>query len=171
MLENIGIDGKLLTFQIINFLVLVFVLNKFLYKPVLKIIKDRQSEINSGLKLKEDMEKKEEGLRKERQEILSGAREEAQEILEQKRKEADKVKEKIIAEARIEKEEIVTSGKREVEANRIEMEKKMQVDVIEIAYEMTQKVLRDILSNKDQSSIILSQLKKIATLKVSKINK
>ena len=168
MLENIGIDGRLLTFQIVNFVVLVFVLNKFLYKPVLKMIKDRQKEIDLGLKLKAEMEEKEEGLVQKKKKVLEKARQEAQELLEQKKKDAVEVQEKIIANARSEKEEIVAQGKREIEAHRQEMEKKLQSDVIEIAYGMTQKILQGILSKKDQEAIIRSQLDKLVVKNVKK---
>ncbi|NCN58782.1 ATP synthase F0 subunit B [Candidatus Roizmanbacteria bacterium CG22_combo_CG10-13_8_21_14_all_38_20] len=168
MLENIGINGRLLSFQIINFLVLIFILNKFLYKPVLKMIQDRQSEINKGLRLTEDMQIKEEGLVKDREKVLKRAREEAQALLEQKKQEAVKVREKIIAEARQEKEAIVASGKREIEANRRDMEKKLEQDVLEIAYGMTEKVLQDVLTKKDHEVIIHSQLKKLGLIKSKK---
>jgi len=140
----------------------MIVLNKFLYKPVLKIIQDRQKEIDSGLKLKEEMEEKVESLAKDRENVLKKARIEAQKFLEQKKQEAGKVREKIISDAREEKEEMVASGKREIEANRKEMEKLMQQDVLEIAFNMTQKVLKDTLKKKDHETIIRSQLEKLS---------
>jgi len=165
MLENIGINGRLLSFQIINFLVLIFVLNKFLYKPVLRMIQNRQKEIDKGLKLAVDMQAKEERLAQDREKVLKKARAEAQVLLEQKKEEAVKVREKIIAEARQEKEAIVASGKREIEANRRDMEKKLEQDVLEIAYGMTEKILENVLTKKDQEVIIHSQLKKLGSIK------
>lgn len=132
------------------------------------MIKDRQKEIDLGLKLKAEMEEKEEGLVQKKKKVLEKARQEAQELLEQKKKDAVEVQEKIIANARSEKEEIVAQGKREIEAHRQEMEKKLQSDVIEIAYGMTQKILQGILSKKDQEAIIRSQLDKLVVKNVKK---
>ncbi|MSU54288.1 MAG: hypothetical protein EXS48_00410 [Candidatus Staskawiczbacteria bacterium] len=48
-LEQFGIDWKLFLSQLINFVVILIVLRFFVYKPVLKIIKERNKKIQEGL--------------------------------------------------------------------------------------------------------------------------
>ena len=50
LLENLEIKWQLLAAQTVNFFILLFVLKKFLYKPMLKFLKERREAIEEGLK-------------------------------------------------------------------------------------------------------------------------
>lgn len=167
MLEAIGIDFPLLTFQIINFLILAWLLKKYLYAPILKIISDRQQEIEEGLALREKMKEKEANLGKERERIMREANEEAQLLIERKMEDAEKVKNKILDDARSAREAIITQGKKEVKGIRSEMEKDIQQEVINLATLMTEKVLSNLLSEKKQREIIQKELDKLSGAKFS----
>ena len=54
ILENFGLNPMLLIAQIVNFLIVLFILKKFLYKPVLEMLKKRQTTIKDGLKQAEE---------------------------------------------------------------------------------------------------------------------
>jgi F-type H+-transporting ATPase subunit b len=49
-MESLGIDLKLIIAQLINFGILLFFLTKFLYKPVTKMLEERENKIGQGLK-------------------------------------------------------------------------------------------------------------------------
>ncbi|MEK7193279.1 MAG: hypothetical protein AAB652_00650 [Patescibacteria group bacterium] len=57
-IEKLGIDWRLLTSQVVNFLLLLTVLRLFAYKPVLKILKDRKRKIEEGLEKTAEAETK-----------------------------------------------------------------------------------------------------------------
>ena len=82
LLNKLGIDYKLLIAQIINFLVLLFVLWKFAYGPILAILEKRQKKIEKGLADAEAAEKRLEESEKKQKEVLRKARTEAKEIVE-----------------------------------------------------------------------------------------
>jgi len=44
-MEALGLDIRLLVAQLINFGLLIFLLNKFLYKPLIKMLDDRKKKI------------------------------------------------------------------------------------------------------------------------------
>ena len=50
LLQKLGIDWRLLIAQLVNFSILVIILYKLLYKPVLKVLNDRKEKIEQGLK-------------------------------------------------------------------------------------------------------------------------
>lgn len=50
LFSQLGIDGKLLLAQGINFLVLLVVLTKFVYKPLMKMVEERRKKIELGVK-------------------------------------------------------------------------------------------------------------------------
>ena len=50
LLSNLGINGKLLLAQIVNFFILLYILKRFAYKPILKVLDDRKEKIEKGLR-------------------------------------------------------------------------------------------------------------------------
>ena len=85
LLSKLGIDWKLLIAQIINFLVLLFVLWKFAYGPILAILDKRTKKIEQGLKDAEASRKKLADSEERQKEILKMARTEGKEIVEKAR--------------------------------------------------------------------------------------
>ena len=126
LFEALGFNWKILLAQFINFAVLIWVLNKFGYKPIIKFIEERRKKIEAGIenatlaeeKLKQANEKEKEiiisakkegqriiGLsqelaRKDREEIIRKTEEEARNILELSSKKAEHEKEKILNETK-----------------------------------------------------------------------
>ena len=83
----IDINPTLLA-QIINFLILVILLKAVAYKPIVKMLKEREDKIAQNIKAAEDDEIKAKGVLKEYQERLAGARIQAQEIVDKAEKRA-----------------------------------------------------------------------------------
>lgn len=124
-LSSLGINGPFLLAQIFNFFVLLFVLRRFLYKPLVNMLETRKQRIADGLQAAEVARREAEAERAQLQsqldserrealdriaaaskrgetlaaEIESGARQDAQKILEDARNEAIRERDRIIAEA------------------------------------------------------------------------
>jgi F-type H+-transporting ATPase subunit b len=81
-LANLGIDWKLLLAQAINFLVLLFVLRRFAYKPMLEFLDQRSGRIEQGLKDAETAKTKLAEMEKRNKESLALARKEAKGIVD-----------------------------------------------------------------------------------------
>lgn len=77
VLAKLGIDWKLLIAQAVNFLVLLWILKRYAYKPILAYLDERTARIESGLQNAEAAEKKLAATLEEEKKILSLAREEA----------------------------------------------------------------------------------------------
>jgi F-type H+-transporting ATPase subunit b len=115
LLTNLGIDWKLLIAQIVNFLILLFVLWKFAYGPIVSMLEKRQKKIEQGLKdADESREKLLASVEKEKK-ILKQARSEAKEIVEKARLQAEKAKLEIAEESKVQAEKIIANAKAEIE--------------------------------------------------------
>ena len=90
-MELLKIDGTIVA-VIINFLVLVYLLNRFLFKPVLKTLDERRAKIGETLDQADTRLKEASTLQKEYEEKLREARRESQQILEETREEAEKLR-------------------------------------------------------------------------------
>ena len=81
ILNQIGIDGKLLLAQAVNFLILLFLLHRFAYKPMLAFLEKRSDRIEKGLRDAEEAEKRLVQAAENEEKVLAKAREEAKKII------------------------------------------------------------------------------------------
>src|SRR5690242_6061309 len=86
IVEQFGIEPLLLASQVFNFLVLLYILKRFLYKPVLEILKKREEKIKQGLHDAALAQKRLEEAAKKEQEILAKANKQAREFLDEAKK-------------------------------------------------------------------------------------
>lgn len=106
ILNQFGINPILLAAQVVNFLILLFILKKFMYKPILKVLDARKQKIEDSLKNAEELERRlKEVSEKEAEAILRGAKE-GQKIIN----EASDEYKRIIEEATKEYERIINKA-------------------------------------------------------------
>ncbi|MBU1039409.1 F0F1 ATP synthase subunit B [Patescibacteria group bacterium] len=97
LLNALGIDWKLLVAQIVNFLVIMAVLYKFVYKPLMDFLNKRQDRISSSLEQTRQMEENLKQLEAKKEEMIIEAKKQSQLIISQAEKEAvDKGREVMI---------------------------------------------------------------------------
>ena len=80
-LSDFGVQPILLAAQAVNFLVLLFILNKFLYKPVLKTLDQRKQKVSQSLKDAAEIEKKLAQIELDQEKALQAATTEAKKII------------------------------------------------------------------------------------------
>jgi F-type H+-transporting ATPase subunit b len=161
-MEKLGIEPTLLLAQILNFLIIAFVLTKILYKPILQLLDKRKKTIEEGLRLTQKMQEEEGKLEQKKQKILDIARTEAKEIIEEGRKQAKEEEKEILASARKEAEEIIQRGRFEVTAQRTEMEKDVKKQTVALAAAMTKRILASVLTTDDRHKLITKQIKELS---------
>lgn len=128
-LANLGIDWKLFLAQAVNFLVLLFILRRFAYRPMLEFLEKRTERIEKGLKDAEAAGVKLKAIEEEEKKVLSAARVEARNLLQQAEEaaksrdthrlaETEEKARKFLAEAESliqeEKEKMLVEAKREI---------------------------------------------------------
>ena len=163
-MDKIGVEPVALLTQILNFLLMVFILTKILYKPILKMLDERKKKIEEGLKYTEKMQLEMMKLEKKKAEILDKAHEEAKKIVEEGKKAGKNLEADIIRLAHEEAKHVIESGKKEVNSEKAKMLKTLHRETIDISITMVEKILKDVLSPEDQKSIIDKKLKQIARL-------
>lgn len=83
ILKQFGINPLLLAAQVVNFLILLFILKKLLYKPILKVLEERKQRIETSLKNAEEIEKRLQLTKEQSEKIIARTLQEAQKILDQ----------------------------------------------------------------------------------------
>ena len=114
MFEKLGIDWKLLLFQIINFLILLFILRKVLYKPILNLLEARRKKIEEGLLKSEKFEEEWQKIKDMERAKASETEKQAVQIVEKARLDAVKKEKEILEMARKNSEKIVNDAKKDI---------------------------------------------------------
>ncbi len=153
-LKDFGFNPILLTAQIINFLIILFVLKKFMYKPVLDMLKKRENDIKKGIKDSEEAEKRlAEASEKEKQ-ILQKARSEADKMLQDAKNEADGLKIEKMEQTRAEVEKMLEQARLTIAQETKEAEERLMRKVGGIAIALLEKSLVGIFGEKEQKVIL-----------------
>ena len=153
-MEKLGINWIYLIGQIINFGIILFLLKKYLYKPVLKILDERKKKVEEGVRYSEKMEKETGELKVKEEEFLSKARKESLKIIEEARKSAEKVEKELIEKAKREANEIVKQSKSFIEEERKKIIQEIENQAADLVAASTKCILEDILDTKQQHEII-----------------
>ncbi|MEK7186572.1 MAG: F0F1 ATP synthase subunit B [Patescibacteria group bacterium] len=163
IIKEFGVDPLLLTAQIVNFLIILFILKKFVFKPVLDILKKRENEIKDGLRAaQKGQEKLEEAEEKERG-ILKNAQIEAGKLIEDAKLQAIEVSKKIEEKTRKETEDMVLNAKEQIQRETRLAEKELSLSVGKAAIEFLEKSMKDIFGDEKQKELMQIAIKKIKT--------
>ena len=165
-MEQLGIEPKLLFAQIVNFTIIIVVLSKLLYKPILDILDKRKKEITDGLALTEKMRLEEEKLTQKRAKLADAARVEAQAIIAEARKKAKEAGDSIITQSQTEANAIFSKGKADIQAERGEMEKAIRGYATDLAVAMAKRLLSDSLTGEDKQKILEKHLKNLEEVRI-----
>lgn len=164
-MEQLGIQPIQLITQVVNFTLMVVLLTKFLYKPILKALNDRKKKIVEGLEYAEKMKLEAEKNEKKREEIIDRAKEEARKIIEESKKTAKQVEADILKDAQEEAGLILAKEREALAQERQELERQLRVKTIEIAQGWVTAVLGKVLGTKVQTAIINKKIAELARLK------
>ena len=162
-MEQLGIEPQLLLAQIVNFLIILFVLTKLLYKPIIGMIEKRKKEIAEGLALTEKMREAQERQKEKENALLAEARREARNIVEAGEKDGGEAKKDIIAAAHKEAAGIVAKGKEDVAGLREKMEKDVRRAAVELATAMTKRLLSSVLTDSTQHKLLTKHIKELGS--------
>lgn len=152
--------------QMVNFGVLFFLLYKFLYKPILKILDERAQKVSEGLDAAERSITEQASLEERKQKEIKKAQAKASEVLEEAKKTADKLGVDIIAQARIDAKEVVKKEEAALMERLEKQERKLKSQVTKLVAATTQSVLKKALTPKHQQEILKNQLKDLKEIKV-----
>ncbi|MFA5777095.1 MAG: F0F1 ATP synthase subunit B [Parcubacteria group bacterium] len=154
LIGTFHIDYKILIAQIVNFSIVLFVLYKFAYGPLVKVMNDRTEKIEKGLRDAKEANKKLTETEEREKEVLSKARKEAQAIIEVADKTALKNKEDLLNEAKKKSEEIVANTQKQLEEEKKKMMSEVKSEIANLVVAATGKVIDEKMdSGKDREII------------------
>ncbi len=140
----------------VTFLLVVFLLIKFAWKPVLGMINERNKSIEDALQLAEKTKAEMKTLQADNERIVAEARKERDTLL----KEAREMKEQMIAQAKVEASEeankIMAAAKASIESEKNQAMQELKNQVAALSFEIAEKVIGKELEDKKVSEQIIS---------------
>ncbi len=140
LLHNLNIDPIVLLLNGVLFLVLLQVMGRLFWKPIIAHLDRRKEEIDAAYETVDRARREMEELRSDYQARVARIEAEARARIQQTVREAQTQREAIIAEARQRAEEIVADGTRSIEAEREQTSSVMRESLDDVALDVMRKV-------------------------------
>jgi F-type H+-transporting ATPase subunit b len=144
--------------QTLVFVILIFLLRKFAWKPILDAVNTREESIEGALKAAEKARQEMESLQASNEAILKEAREERERIL----KEARDMKNKMIAEAKeaasTEADKAMASAKASIEAEKVAAVAALRNEAAALSIAVAEKVLGQELSAENKQAEMIGKI-------------
>ncbi len=150
-----------IVWQALNFLVLYFVIAKFVVPPTKKFMAQREKEIQDGLSNAEKVKKQLSEARKEHEEVLATARAEGKTLIDEMRTKADELSKKMMEEARAQAQEEVSRIVAKAEADLDKKRADLDTQVIHLAKTVAEKALADSITTEMHHEILKKQLEHV----------
>lgn len=151
-------DSGLLFWMLISFGIVVFVLAKFGFPVILKMVEERKAYIEESLLMAEKARMELQQVKTESNQIIADARKEHQAILA----EATQLKEKLVKDAhalaQIEADKVIAESRRLIEHEKNEALRQIRSQVAEISVNIAEKVMRSKLEETNEQQKMIQRL-------------
>ncbi|WP_174734259.1 F0F1 ATP synthase subunit B [Mesobacillus harenae] len=149
-----GFNGGDILFQLAAFLILLALLKKYAWGPLMGIMNEREQHIANEISAAENSRKEASSLIEEQRELIKQSRLEAQGLIENAKKQGDVQRDEIIALARTEAERLKESAKLEIEQQKEQAVAAIREQVASLSVLVASKVIEKELSAADQEKLI-----------------
>lgn len=161
IVKNFGLDPVLLGAQIVNFLIILFLLKRLLYKPMLKILKERQEVVKDGIKKTEEARLLLEKTQEEERKILKDAQSQASKILTDAQKQVETVLRNGEESAKKQTERLLKDARDQILIEAKETEDRLTENISKISVDYLKRALSELFTEKDQKSVLDRALKQL----------
>jgi F-type H+-transporting ATPase subunit b len=150
----LSLDTTLLVSTFILFIVFAWVLGKFAWGPLLKIVDDREQNIRSSVETAEKAAAEARETLEKHQEMLRGAGREREEILGRALKEAETARAELVEKARSDAERIVERAHEQIEHEKTQAIAELRGQVADIAVEAASRIVKSSLTPEAQKKLV-----------------
>ncbi len=155
------INPGLIVWTIISFLMLLWVLTKFAWKPILKSLGEREGAIRGALEEADKARSEAAKLLKQNEQNMARAEEEYQKLIREGRALAEKMKEEIVAKARQQAQQEVARASEEIQRNVETARQQLRAEVADLAIKVAEKILDESLDAAKQKKIVDSFIQQL----------
>lgn len=153
-IAGVHFNGGDILFQLFIMIILLALLKKFAWGPLMGIMKQREDYITNEIEAAEKSREESNKLLEEQKELLKEARLEAQNMIENSKKHGDNQRQEIIATAREEAERLKELARIEIEQQKEQAVAALREQVATLSVLIASKVIEKELNEEDQQKLI-----------------
>ncbi len=153
----------LIVWQAFVFLLLVFLLARYAWKPILQSLKERETSIQQALEAAEQARAEMARLQADNEKLLKEARNERDKMLKEARETANRIVEEARAEARKSADKMIDDARQAIQLEKQAALREVKVQVARFSLQIAEKLLKKNLENdKAQKELVETYLKEIS---------
>lgn len=162
LFEALGIDWKLLIEQALAFLILVFLLGKFVYPALMKAVDNRREQIEASMKEAKEAEEALANAEAKVADMLADARKEADDIVARTQQEANTMVSDAEEKAKTRAEQIVTDARAQLQTDVAKARRALKEETVQLVALATEKVVGEKLDASKDAGLITEALQEKA---------
>ena len=156
-------DPGLFIWTILTFLVLVGLLAKFAWRPLLQALDARQQTIARSLEEAQRARQELERIQRESARMMAEARTEAEAVIGRSRADAEVLREELKQKARAEAASIVKNAERQIQLETARAIQQIRTEAVDLSVAIASKILRRQVTKEDNQALIEETLKQVET--------
>lgn len=158
------VEPGLLIWTVITFIVLMTILWKAAWKPVVEALDARAEKVRSDIENADRSRQEAEKLLAQHKSMMDNAKNEAGKIISDSRAEAEKLKTEIIDKATADAKDVSDRAKREIELAKDRALADIKAEVVTLSTEIAAKIINKNLNPDDQKALVEETLNKVRTV-------
>lgn len=158
-LAALGVDLKSFIFQIITFILVFWLLKRFAFTPISRMLAERRKVIDDGVRMGLRMEKEKEKLDEEVAKTVREARHEADRIIANAHKDAREVVREAEKAAKHRAEVMLADAQERIEEESRQAKRKLEKDIVGLVSEATEAIVHEKVDTKKDAELIDKALK------------
>jgi F-type H+-transporting ATPase subunit b len=148
----------LFVMQTVILLILILLMRKFAWKPILNSLQEREEGIESAINLAEQARKEIAELKSANENLLKEARVERDNIVKDAKETANKMVEDAKNNAKVEAEKVLASARHTIELEKAAAISELRLHVASLSIEIAEKIVRTELSSDDKQKALANKL-------------
>jgi F-type H+-transporting ATPase subunit b len=167
LFEKFGLQLNLLIAQMVNFGILFFVLYKFAYKPILKILDQRRERIEKSLEQAKEIEERTKQLQEDINKQMATAKKQGEAIIMEAKEIGERSRNEILIRTNQEVSTMLEKAKVDIRAEKENMMTDIRDYIVKTSIIIVEKILRDKLDEKTKEQLVLDSMKELPNEKTT----
>jgi len=164
ILQTFGLNPYLTIAQILNFLILLYILKRYLYPPLFKVFKKREELVKESIEKAEQSEKALEKAKEQEKEIIKKARLTGDDIIKEAKEQSDEIIKQAEISAKDRADKMINDAKGQITLETAQAQEELNKYVLRLSMDMLKRTLSNVFTEKEQSEIIDKAMKEMQKL-------
>lgn len=156
-----GLRGDIFVAQLVNFLIVLVVLWRFAYKPIIRMLEEREAKIAKSVADADAIAARVADLERERETVITAARKDAQGIMMAAITQSEERKNEMVEAAKREVERVIAQSKSQMAVDREAMLRDVRKDIVDIAMKAAARIIHTDMDEKKSQSLAEEVVRKM----------